>query len=47
MENILLNELKKVSAANHESPECLEYDNDEKNLFHVVKMSLEEIKVKN
>ena len=44
MDDILLNETKKVSAMNHEAPEILENYYDENDLYQVENMSLEDTK---
>ena len=44
MDDILLNETKKVSAVNHEAPESLENDYYENDLYQVENMSLDETK---
>ena len=44
VDEIILNQNKKVSATNHESPEFLDSDYDANDLYQVDKMSLEETK---
>ena len=44
VDDILLNETKKVSAVNHEAPESLENDYYENDLYQVENMSLDETK---
>ena len=44
MDDILLNETKKVSAMNHEAPEILENYYDENDLYQVENTSLDETK---
>ena len=44
VDEILINEPKKVSAANHKAPEFLESDYDENDLYQVENTSLEDTK---
>ena len=44
VDEILLNETKKLSAANHEAPEFLENDDNDNDLYQVENMSLDEKK---
>ena len=44
MDEILLNETKKVSAVNHKAPYILENDYDENDLYQMENMSLDETK---
>ena len=46
MDEILLNETKKVSAVNHEAPELLGNNYDENDLYQVENISLDESKEK-